>query len=476
MTVNEQLVLQFQAGDREAFADLVNEYRNYVAAVTYSATGDFGRSEEIAQQAFVVAWQKRETLREPAKWLGWLRGITRNLLREDFRKQGRPFESSLSLEAADPPVDEQPLPEQQIIDEEQAELLWSVLGEIPENYREPLVLFYREGKSVANVAKLLDLSEDAVKQRLARGRKMLKAEISQLVEDTLFNTQPDSRFSAAVLAAIPAVTGATTAKAGGSILGGLLSLKFLAFLLGPLIGIAGAIFGSKKSLDSATSQVERKYIWSMIFWTSLLVLSFMAIMLVLAFEFPALSRMPLVQILVWGSYIILLLVLISVGNRRIAEIKKRHGTKEERAGTAPATQMGRPVTTLGLRANMLGSVIGPSIAFFLLCGLAQDWLFFVLLTVSVGTVVAWLWTLANQAKTVPQQIRYNALAILVLALVLAGFAMIRWDVWSERFPVQPNLPGWTISLFFVVLAAGIGTALFIKASRLEQLSQRDNNS
>ena len=60
---------------------------------------------------------------------------------------------------------------------EQNELLWNSLNQIPLEYREPLVLFYREDLSVAAVAQQLELSSDVVKQRLSRGRKMLKQEI-----------------------------------------------------------------------------------------------------------------------------------------------------------------------------------------------------------------------------------------------------------------------------------------------------------
>ncbi|RMF43441.1 MAG: hypothetical protein D6753_05130 [Planctomycetota bacterium] len=52
------LVRRFQTGDREAFAELVRRYQNYVASIAYSPTGDFARSEDIAQPTFLTAWQR----------------------------------------------------------------------------------------------------------------------------------------------------------------------------------------------------------------------------------------------------------------------------------------------------------------------------------------------------------------------------------------------------------------------------------
>ena len=65
------------------------------------------------------------------------------------------------------PVRTTPATEAAIRKEEQA-ILWQALERVPELYREPLVLFYREHRSVEGVARALDASEDAVKQAPTR--------------------------------------------------------------------------------------------------------------------------------------------------------------------------------------------------------------------------------------------------------------------------------------------------------------------
>src|SRR6185295_8053346 len=92
---------------------------------------------------------------------------------------------------------------------------WRSLEQLPENYRAPLVLFHREGESVAGVAAALDLSEDATRQRLTRGREMLREEVNSVIDGVLKRTKPGKTFTAGVLTAVGA--SASTAKAAGLI-------------------------------------------------------------------------------------------------------------------------------------------------------------------------------------------------------------------------------------------------------------------
>src|SRR5204862_2259428 len=89
------------------------------------------------------------------------------------------------------------------------------LAKLPELYRLPLILFYREGQSVRAVAESLAISEDAVKQRLARGREMLRDRMSGLVETVLKRSTPTAVFTMTVAVAIGALA-APAAIAGAA--------------------------------------------------------------------------------------------------------------------------------------------------------------------------------------------------------------------------------------------------------------------
>ena len=204
------------AGHRGAFGQIVARYQSLVCSLAYSATGSLDRSEDLAQETFVAAWRQLPGLREPSKLRAWLCGIARHLISNAQRRAGR--EPAHLAEPFDPVHEAaalEPSPPDQAVSKEEAAILWRALEKIPETYREPLVLFYREHKSVEAVARELDLSEDAVRQRLARGRALLHEQVLALVEGTLARTNPGRAFTSAVLAALPAAGAATATTAAG---------------------------------------------------------------------------------------------------------------------------------------------------------------------------------------------------------------------------------------------------------------------
>ena len=218
------LVAESLGGKREAFRLIIERYQTLVSSLAYCATGDVGQSEDLAQETFVAAWKELAGLREPAKLRSWLCGIARFLISKECRRLGRePVHAAESLEAVDEWAAPEPLPPDHAISAEEKAILWRSLERIPGLYREPLVLFYREHQSIAAVARDLELSEDTVKQRLARGRKLLQAQFLAFVEGALRQTTPDRGFTLGVMAALPllattatAATVAAAATKGGS--------------------------------------------------------------------------------------------------------------------------------------------------------------------------------------------------------------------------------------------------------------------
>ena len=105
---------------------------------------------------------------------------------------------------------------EQTISREEEAILWRSLEQIPETYREPLILFYREGQSVERVASELELTEDAAKQRLSRGRKLLQEQVALFVEGALRQTTPGRAFTLGVIAALPLMTASASAATIGT--------------------------------------------------------------------------------------------------------------------------------------------------------------------------------------------------------------------------------------------------------------------
>jgi len=223
------LVADSLKGNREAFRRIVERYQTLIASLAYCATGNVSQSEDLAQETFVSAWKHLADLREPAKLRPWLCSITRFLISKQFRRQGRePAYAAESLEAVAEWPAREPLPPEQAISTEEKAILWRSLERLPELYREPLVLFYREHQSIAAVARDLELTEDTVKQRLARGRSMLQEQVLAFVEGALERTKPDKAFTLGVIATLSLLTtSARAATAGTTATQGGLAVKLL---------------------------------------------------------------------------------------------------------------------------------------------------------------------------------------------------------------------------------------------------------
>ena len=251
---------------RDAFGQIVARYQNLVCSLAYSATGSLNQSEDLAQETFLAAWKQLASLREPQKLRSWLCGIARNLTYDSLKKQGRePSHVGESLDALETSAAPEPLPHDFAISQEEAGILWRSLERIPEIYREPLVLFYREHQSIEAVAQNLELTEDAVKQRLSRGRKLLHEQVLAFVEGALERTNPGKTFTIGVLAALPALTYSakaaaigTAAAKGGVAKTGVLGL--FSALAGPLLMLFGNFIPYRMSLAGARTDEERRRI------------------------------------------------------------------------------------------------------------------------------------------------------------------------------------------------------------------------
>jgi RNA polymerase sigma factor (sigma-70 family) len=264
---DQDLVTQSQRGDATAFGELVARYQTLVCSIAYSITGDFARSEDVGQDAFVAAWRQLGELKDASSFKPWLCSITRNLAHNAMRHDRKlKFDN-----AAGDTADATDSPAELAARNEEQSLVWAALSRLPENYREPLVLFYRQDQSIADVARSLDVSTDVAKQRLSRGRKLLREEVLSAVERTLKSTTPTRAFTAAVLAALPVLTVSSTAAAatGGTAAAlakatlGTTSVKAagtLGAVFGTIGGLAGAAFGTWASWTTADYQSQRDLI------------------------------------------------------------------------------------------------------------------------------------------------------------------------------------------------------------------------
>jgi RNA polymerase sigma factor (sigma-70 family) len=267
-STDANLVVESLNGNRDAFGQIVARYQTLICSLAYSRTGSLTQSEDLAQEIFIIAWKQLANLREPQKLRSWLCGIAHNLICDALKKQGRePSHAAESLDAVHESPAPGPQPHDLTISNEEAAILWRSLERIPEIYREPLILFYREHQSIDAVAQKLELSEDNVKQRLSRGRKLLHEQVLAFVEGALERTNPGQTFTLAVLAALP-ISFVTTAKAatiaaaakGGAMAKGATFGSLFSVFFGPALGILGGYLGWRESMKNTCTPRERKFV------------------------------------------------------------------------------------------------------------------------------------------------------------------------------------------------------------------------
>ncbi len=237
-------------GCQHAYGRIVQACQNTVTAIALAITRDREASEDIAQDAFVRGWQQLQTLRNPSSFMPWLRQITRNLARDWLRRQrGRPLSgdaADLAIQMAADPSPDAADRLQQIEEETAAE---DIISALPEDSREVLLLYYREGQRSQHVANLLGLSDAAVRKRLSRARGMVREGLLQRFGEFARSTAPSAAFATGVVSMLMVVAPGTasaaivlgTVGAGGTKLG-----------LGGASATGGTALGS---LTAAASQL-----------------------------------------------------------------------------------------------------------------------------------------------------------------------------------------------------------------------------
>jgi RNA polymerase sigma factor (sigma-70 family) len=464
-----ELVAAAAGGDAGAFGEIVTRYRSLVCAITYSGTGDFGLSEEVAQETFVSAWKGLAGLREPGKLKAWIAGIARNLVKSAHRARARA--SAEPLEAAAGSAAPDPSPLAQALANEQQALVWRALAEIPETYREPLVLFYREEQSIERVAEALDLSVDAVKQRLSRGRVMLRDQVASAVESALARTRPGHAFTLAVVAAVlpgaaPPAAAATVAAAAaeGSVAAkGAAAAGLAGAVAGPLLGVAGAYIGARASIENTRSPRERRFMVRFTWIAVALSLAFVAVELAGLLLFPRLFAHLTVQLGLCGVYSAVLVAFILRGNRRQRQIQVEDGTYVD-PRTAPVADLSQ-TTPRVIYASFAGGVFGSLCWMPIMAFIARDYALG-LATIAFGLV---LYTLSVRAALRRPQAFFRISMAELAAIAVWTVAVVnwRWDAWMvayrQTWVYEPmsDLPLWAINLLLAGLFLWMFARLFL---------------
>ena len=167
--IREDLVVRAASGDVAAFEELYRENASRVYLLCLRMCGDPSLAEELAQEAFVRAWQKLGSFRGDSAFSTWLHRITVNVVLGDRRSTAR-REARVKSVGDDLPVDlssSEPFPGQ-ALDLERS------IAALPDGARTVFVLHDIEGYRHKDIARLTGLAEGTSKAQLHRARKLLR--------------------------------------------------------------------------------------------------------------------------------------------------------------------------------------------------------------------------------------------------------------------------------------------------------------
>ncbi|AXH99742.1 RNA polymerase subunit sigma-70 [Sporosarcina sp. PTS2304] len=148
---------------------IMNEHSRYLVRIAYLYVKNWSTAEDVVQEVFVTFFQKSDQFRNEASLKTYLTRMTANRAKDYLRSWKHKkdvlfdtvFISSKSTEEV-------------LLEQERLASLEKHLFQLPLKYREPLILFYYDEQSIAEIALYLELNENTVKTRLRRAKQQLK--------------------------------------------------------------------------------------------------------------------------------------------------------------------------------------------------------------------------------------------------------------------------------------------------------------
>ncbi len=184
---DETLVLLTLSGEQKAYEVLVTRHQSSAIAAANSVVKNQFMAEDSAQDAFVTAWMKLNTLSEPSKFGPWVRKIAKNCALNTIRRY-RGIVPLDQLENYELTYMQGESPEDSYISSESDNDIRQGLESLPKKVKKIIQLYYFDGLSIFEIAKQMSISEGTVKWQLNDGRKRMRKELCAMNEkwnDTL---------------------------------------------------------------------------------------------------------------------------------------------------------------------------------------------------------------------------------------------------------------------------------------------------
>jgi RNA polymerase sigma-70 factor (ECF subfamily) len=166
-----ELARRSQAGDTEAFGELVTKYRAKIFTMVYRMVCNENDAWDLAQEGFLKAWRSIQQFQGRSSFYTWLYSLTVNLTIDSLRRKGRRVE----VELDDAIPSSLPSPRANYHRNEIRQHINAALAQLSPEHRAVIVLKEIEDLQYQEIAKILNLSIGTVMSRLFYGRKQLQS-------------------------------------------------------------------------------------------------------------------------------------------------------------------------------------------------------------------------------------------------------------------------------------------------------------
>ena len=178
---DEELISRFQSGDKNAYVELVNRYKDKLTNFVYYLLKDEELSEDIVQETFIKLYEKKHYYKPVAKFSTWIYTIARNLANTELRKKNRTKIMYLSQMKNDRKKYELKSNDQSLNSKLENEYLMDELhiaiDRLPQNYKTAIILRDIQGLNYEEISNIVGVPLGTIKSRINRARLQLQIDL-----------------------------------------------------------------------------------------------------------------------------------------------------------------------------------------------------------------------------------------------------------------------------------------------------------
>lgn len=182
-----QLLSKARQGNKKAFGQLVEKYQDKALYLALDLIGNFDDAQDIAQNAFLKAFEKLSDFKGQSAFSTWLYRIVVNLAIDHRRAEVRrhryvikTFDENIGLlNAHDPEI----LPDRKAETENYHELIKKMIHELPEQQRIAFTLRHYHGMSMKDIAEVIQCQPGTVRSHIFRALNTIREKLNEMEND-----------------------------------------------------------------------------------------------------------------------------------------------------------------------------------------------------------------------------------------------------------------------------------------------------